>query len=284
MTFLYTFSLKLPILKNIDQNKILINRIDKKIIKCNDDNKKLLNDKNKINSSNNDIKIKKKQIKKVNLLIRENINTKNKLLNDLNEIKKKNSEYYEKIKKNNSENDSYYILTSCYKMSNEDLIKIYIKRWGVETNFRFLKSNFKFDKINSLNIDTIKKNLYSCQFLFIIESLIDYITPNEFINKNDIVSNILGKVDIKNLVITNEKKPLDKNKTTEKKNTNKSVTLNLIGNHLLKNLFITKIKKKDKKDLYKIKCNKENKLLISKIKSVLENTMGLEHICILTFI
>ena len=139
----------------------MINRIDKKIIKCNDDNKKLLNDKNKINSSNNDIKIKKKQIKKVNLLIRENINTKNKLLNDLNEIKKKNSEYYKKIKKNNSENDSYYILTSCYKMSNEDLIKIYIKRWGVETNFRFLKSNFKFDKINSLNIDTIKKNLYS---------------------------------------------------------------------------------------------------------------------------
>lgn len=261
--------------KSIDANKILINKYEKNILKCSCDYKKLLDNKNKIIKNENNIKIKKEKLKAVNILIKENNNNKKKLLIELNEIKNKNTEHYEKIKKHNSENDSYYILTSCYKMSNEELIKIYIKRWGVETNFRFLKHNFKFDKLNSLNIDTIKKNLYSCQFLFIIESLVNYITPDELINKNDIISILLKKTDINNLEITNAKKTDDKNttKTIEKKNTNKSLSFNLIGNHLLKNLFITKIKKKEKKEIYKMKCNKENKLLINKIKSVLENTI-----------
>ena len=249
-------------------------------IHCSLDNQKLLNNKNNINNNEKNVKIKKEKLSTINILIKENIENKRKLLFDLDEIKKENTEYYKKLKKNNSENDSYYILTSCYKMSNDELIKIYLKRWGVETNFRFLKSTFKFNKLNSLNINAIKQNLYSCQFLFIIESLINYITPNELINKENIMINIIKKKDINELIFKNiNTKTNDNNankiakKNIKSINNNKSLTLNLIGNHLLKNIFITKKKKKEKKEIYKKKCNKKNKLLINIIKSTLRETI-----------
>ena len=266
--------------KSIHINKIQINKTEKKILHCSLDNQKLLNNKNNINNNEKNVKIKKEKLSTINILIKENIENKRKLLFDLDEIKKENTEYYKKLKKNNSENDSYYILTSCYKMSNDELIKIYLKRWGVETNFRFLKSTFKFNKLNSLNINAIKQNLYSCQFLFIIESLINYITPNELINKENIMINIIKKKDINELIFKNiNTKTNDNNankiakKNIKSINNNKSLTLNLIGNHLLKNIFITKKKKKEKKEIYKKKCNKKNKLLINIIKSTLGETI-----------
>ena len=139
-------------------------------------------------------------------------------------------------------------------------------RGSVETNFRFLKSNFKFDKLNSKKINSIKQNLYTCQFLFIIESLINYITPDESIKLNDIVSNIIPKdndINLKKPNINNKdnnetinkdnNESINKNNSEtinknnkQKKSTNKSLSFNLIGNHLLKSVFITKIKKKEK--------------------------------------
>ena len=163
-------------------------------------------------------------------------------------------------------------------MTNNELIEIYQKRWGVETNFRFLKSNFKFDKLNSINLNSIKQHLYTCQFLFIIESIINYITPNELIDKNNIISNLLPTN--KNTGIKINKKSDDdndniNNKSINKlsnKTSNKSLSLNLIGDHLLKSMFITKRKKKEKKEIYKNK--KINKLFIDIVYNNLENIIG----------
>ena len=176
-------------------------------------------------------------------------------------------------------------------MTNDELKQIYIKRWGVETNFRFLKSNFKFDKLNSLDINTIKQNLYTCQFIFIIESLINYITPNESLNIDDITSLMNEKTtnkkniettNKKNIKTTNKKNIETKNKknietknkknieTTEKKNinSNKSLSINLIGNHLLKHLFLTKLKKKEKIEVYK-KNEKQKILTMSSLFNII---------------
>ena len=259
--------------KSIQKNKKSINKIDKQILKYLSDYQNLINNKNNIINIEKDIKIIKEKTMAINILIKENINNRKKLLKDLNDIKEKNSEHHEKIKINNSENDSYYLLTSCYKMTNDELKQIYLKRWGVETNFRFLKSNFKFDKLNSLNINTIKQNLYTCQFIFIIESLINYITPNELINNDDTISIINSKtinqkniktINQKNIKTINQKNIETTNQknieTTKKKNknTNKTLSINLIGNHLLKHLFITKLKKKEKIEIYKKKRKTKN--------------------------
>ena len=170
-------------------------------------------------------------------------------------------------------------------------------RGGIETNFRFLKSNFKFDKLNSKKLDLIKQNLYACQFLFIIESLINYITPNESINLNDIISDIIPKDNDINLKIkksekndknnleTNNKVNIETNNKNEIieinnednkqkiKSTNKSLSFNLIGNHLLKSTFITKIKKKEKQKIYKTKYKKtkENVIFLKIILPSMEN-------------
>ena len=270
--------------KSIQKNKKSINKIEKQIIKCSSDYHILISNKNNIINIEKDIENKKKKLKTNNILIKENINNKKKFLEDLNDLKKKNSEHHEKLKKNNSENDSYYLLTSCYKMTNNELKQIYLKRWGIETNFRFLKSNFKFDKLNSLNINTIKKNLYTCQFIFIIESLINYITPNELF-KNDNMISIMNQKNIKttnqkNIKTTNQKNIKTTNqkniKTTNQKNikiinqkknknTNKTLSINLIGNHLLKHLFITKLKKKEKIEIYK--KNEKQKIITLTILS-----------------
>jgi hypothetical protein len=275
--------------KNIYNNKVQINKIDKKLLLCSSLNQKLLSQKNDIGDSDNNIKIKKQKLHAINILIKENLENKKKLALDLDNFKKTNIEYYDKLKKNNNQNDSYYILTSCYKMSNDELIELYLKRWGVETNFRFLKSTFKFNKLNSLNIETIKQNLYCCQFLFIIESIIDYITPDEIINKKDIISNLIDKKDINELIFKNtkindymsnkiiKKDIMDENnkKKNNKKNlsNNKTLTINLIGNHLLKNLFITKKKKKERTKMYEKKCNNKNELFMDIIKNTIDNTI-----------
>ena len=268
--------------KNINVNKKAINKIEKKIIDCSINHQNLIDNKNKINISNDTDKIKKEKLKLIKTSIKDNTTNKKKLLNDLNEIKKKNSENYEKIKNNNIENEPYYLLTSCYKMSNDELKKVYQKRWGVETNFRFLKSNFKFDKLNSLNINTVKQNLYSCQFLFIIESLLNYISPNQLINIENIFNDVLKKTkndklikknitddNTLNVIKNDDTKNILINDNIKNMNTNKSVSFNLIGEHLLKKIIITKIKKKERNMLYNKKNNKKNNTLMTLLKSTL---------------
>jgi hypothetical protein len=184
--------------KNINKNKKLINKLEKKIIIFDQHNTILLNQKNNIDINLN-LKIKKSKITTINLQIKKNKNNKNLILINLNKLKKLNDLNFNQINENNKISDSYYILTSCYKLTNNELKDIYIKRWCVETNFKFLKSNFKFDKLNSVKINTIKQNLYACQFLFIIESLINYITPDELINI-DKESIIKTNIDLKNII------------------------------------------------------------------------------------
>jgi hypothetical protein len=269
-------------IKKIDdeiyKNKILINKNQKEIILLDKDTNKLLEQRNNI--IDEDIKIKKEKIKDINNLINNNKEEKQKLLTESKKIIEKNVEYYKQKKQNANENDCYYLLTSCYQMTNNELIDIYQKRWGVETNFRFLKSNFKFDKLNSINLNSIKQHLYTCQFLFIIESIINYITPNDLIDKNNIISNLLSinkntgiKIN-KNIkcVVTDDNVNNKSINKLSNKTSNKSLSLNLIGDHLLKSMFITKRKKKEKKEIYKNK--KINKLFIDIVYNNLENIIG----------
>ena len=175
------------------------------------------------------------------------------------------------------DNDPYYLLTSCYELTNEKLKEIYKKRWLVETNFRFLKSNFKFDRLNSININTIKQNLYACQFLFIIESLVNYITPNEKINIDKILDSkksTLNKIKVLTSSKMNIKNTCEKEKIM--KTTNKSLSLKLIGNNLLKNMLIIRMDEKGKKELYDekttIKKRQEilKEIIIKKLKSIVK--------------
>ena len=253
----------------IHKNKILINKIDKQLIIVNNNNKKLLTKKEK--------KTTKEETKNINLLIKNNKKIKTELLIELNKIKEENKECYKQIKESNLDNDPYYLLTSCYELTNEKLKEIYKKRWLVETNFRFLKSNFKFDRLNSININTIKQNLYACQFLFIIESLVNYITPNEKINIDKILDSkksTLNKIKVLTSSKMNIKNTCEKEKIM--KTTNKSLSLKLIGNNLLKNMLIIRMDEKGKKELYDekttIKKRQEilKEIIIKKLKSIVK--------------
>lgn len=77
----------------------------------------------------------------------------------------------------------YYILTNLNNYSNDELKEIYKKRWGIETSFYFLKEKFNFKCNNSKNINIIKQNLYSSQFMMILIAYIQFLLK-DFINKN----------------------------------------------------------------------------------------------------
>lgn len=118
-----------------------------------------------------------------------------------------------KINLINKVNDSvYYIITNKIDFSNEKLNEIYKKRWCVETNFRFAKEKFKFKTMNSKSINIIMQNIYVTQFLFILESYIEfllkkYIKNDHKLNKSTLL-NVLEKYLIKHLLFDKNNKKI----------------------------------------------------------------------------
>ena len=186
-----------------------------------------------------DLEIEKKDIKKNNKIINSNYKD-NKLINNSlfikilktnNLINKKineqikslqliiddSYELFKIIKKKinliNKVNDSvYYIITNKIDFSNEKLNEIYKKRWYVETNFRFAKDKFKFKSMNSKSINIIMQNMYVTQFLFILESYIEFLlnkyVKNDYkLNKSTLL-NVMEKYLIKHLLFNKNNKKI----------------------------------------------------------------------------
>lgn len=52
------------------------------------------------------------------------------------------------------------------EVSYDDMGKLYNKRWGIETNYHYLKENMKIEKITSSKDNLIKQDIYSQMFVF----------------------------------------------------------------------------------------------------------------------
>jgi hypothetical protein len=82
----------------------------------------------------------------------------------------------------------------------DNIKEIYKKRWEVEIHFRFAKQIFKLDMMNNKNVDYIKQNLLITQFVFILESYMEYIL-NKKIDKNKMINKTSAFVSLKNKLL-----------------------------------------------------------------------------------
>jgi hypothetical protein len=118
-----------------------------------------------------------------------------------------------KINQINKINDSiYYIITNKIDYSFDKLSEIYKKRWCIETNFRFAKEKFKFKTMNSKSINIIMQNIYVTQFIFILESYIEFLL-NKYIKKDHKLNrstllNVMEKYLIKHLLFNKNNKKI----------------------------------------------------------------------------
>ena len=172
-----------------------------KIINCNKDNM-LTNKAFFIKTLKTNNLIKKdinEQINLIKLIINDSYKIFNVIKNKINLI--------------NKVNDSvYYIITNKIDFSNEKLNEIYKKRWCIETNFRFAKEKFKFKSMNSKSINIIMQNMYTTQFIFILESYIEfllnkYIKNDYKLNKSTLL-NVMEKYLLKHLLFDKNNKKI----------------------------------------------------------------------------
>lgn len=213
--------------KDAKKIKRSIERSNKKYIQ----NKETINSINKkINKSIDDKQL-KKELKEENIKIKKLIDKK---YVELNKMKYKLEELERK-------NDSiYYVITNLTNHTEKEIKEIYKKRWCVEVHFRFTKDKLKFRNMNSKNFDIIKQNLYTTQFIFILESYFEHfikinlaINGNKKINKTSLLSSIHKY--LLHLILI---------KKRSKKNTNKIISIFII---VTKNL-ITKITNNEYKE------------------------------------
>jgi hypothetical protein len=150
---------------NILELKTKINELEINISNIFNENKSLILKMNNLKQKNKSIKdienkIKENRInlnnlkKELSILIEKKIE----LHNILNELYNSKKELELDIKSN------YIILTNLTTISMDDIKMIYKKRWEVETHFRFAKKLFKFDSMNTKNINFVKQNILITQF------------------------------------------------------------------------------------------------------------------------
>jgi len=116
-------------------------------------------------------KIKENRINRNNL--KKELSTQNEKKKELDDIK--NDLYNNKKELELDIKSNYIILTNLTNKTVDDIKCIYKKRWEVETHFRFAKKLFKFDSMNTKNIEYVKQNILITQLIFIIEGYIEYI-------------------------------------------------------------------------------------------------------------
>ena len=125
-------------------------------------------------------------IKKININYKNKINLKkecksficiyNTMIDDLYKM----NEFYNKdIKEYERAYDSiYYIITDLVFLKTDDIMNIYKLRWGVETSFRYGKSELKLREYESKNYNILTQNIYQTQFILVLEGYIQYLLKN----------------------------------------------------------------------------------------------------------
>lgn len=71
------------------------------------------------------------------------------------------------------------IITNVENITNDELLKVYRKRWNIETFFKFIKSNFKFQYLIEKNRDAINKTYICEKILIYIQRLLLIVYNNE---------------------------------------------------------------------------------------------------------
>ena len=187
---------------NILELKTKINELEINISNIFNENKSLILKMNNLKQKNKSIKdienkIKENRInrnnlkKELSILIEKKIE----LDNILNELYNSKKELELDIKSN------YIILTNLTTISMDDIKMIYKKRWEVETHFRFAKKLFKFDSMNTKNINFVKQNILITQFMFIIEGYIEYILNKKIDKKNKMINRTKSFESLKNKLL-----------------------------------------------------------------------------------
>lgn len=149
----------------------------------------------------------KKKIKLLQIKLKENRKEKKKLYDDINKFKnennslieKRNELYKEKVIIELNLNSKYIILTN-YESTLKEIKEIYKSRWSVETHFKFAKEIFKFDSMDTKNINFVKQNILITQTIFIILSYMEYIL-NKKINKNEMINKTAAFESLKNKLL-----------------------------------------------------------------------------------
>ena len=110
-----------------------------------------------------------------------------------NNIKKcafiRNSKKSKHVKVNYLIKNQCNIITNVKGVTDNELLKIYRKRWDIETFFKFIKTNFKFQHLTEKNNDAINKTYICEQILIYIQRLL-LIVHNEEKNDNLTIENV----------------------------------------------------------------------------------------------
>ena len=101
----------------------------------------------------------------------------------------RNSKKSEHTKVNYLVKNQCNIITNVKGVTDNELLKIYRKRWDIETFFKFIKTNFKFQHLTEKNNDAINKTYICEQILIYIQRLL-LIVHNEEKNDNLTIENV----------------------------------------------------------------------------------------------
>lgn len=120
---------------------------------------------------------------KLNLKITKKIKKSNK--NDIYinyKIDKNTTIKYRLIKFNNGKYNCYLAtsLINRHKYPLSRLIKIYSKRWSVETEFMYAKYYMTMNNIKSKKYNNVKQDIASIQFISIISGYIEYLINKKY--------------------------------------------------------------------------------------------------------
>jgi len=223
-------------------------------------NNKELNEFIKINKNNKDDKYKSKfnelKLNRINKndLIKEIEKHKEKIITLQNNLKEYNFTKNE-IKLNIK---SMYLIITNLDTTIDNIKEIYKKRWEVEIHFRFCKKLTKINAMNNTNIIYIKQNLFIIQFIFILESYLEYIlnkkkkSKNKMLSKSSIIASLKNKL-LHEIFFNNKKNYVNDIIIL----LNKLLTTKFDIKITVK--FTNRIRKRPCKNYYNVKLNSNNK-------------------------
>ena len=81
------------------------------------------------------------------------------------------------------------LITNVKNITNSELLKAYRKRWNIETFFKFIKTNFKFQHLTEKNNDSINK-MYICEKILVYIQRLLLVAYNKDNNCNLTIENV----------------------------------------------------------------------------------------------